>query len=84
VIKSKRIRWVGHVACTDNSKVAYRVLIRKPEGKRPHERPTHRWEANTKTDLQQVGRSGTDWTDLHHVRNRQPALVNVATNLWVT
>jgi hypothetical protein len=54
VIKS-RIRWAGHVACMRDRGGAYTVLVRRPEGKRPLERPTHRWEDNIKTDLQEVG-----------------------------
>ena len=55
LIKSRRMRWVGHVACVVERRGLYRVLVRKPEGKRPHGRPRHRWEDNIKMDLQEVG-----------------------------
>jgi hypothetical protein len=54
----------------------YRVLVGKPEGKRPLGRPRRRWEYNIKLDLQEVGRGGWDWIDLAQDRNRWQALVN--------
>jgi len=48
----------------------YRVLVGKPEGKRPLGRPRHRWEDNIKFDLQEVGGGGTDWIELAHYRDR--------------
>ena len=55
----------------------YRVLVRKPEGKRPLGRPRHRWEDNNnKMDLREVGCGGRDWFDLAHDRDRWRALVN--------
>ena len=54
VIKSKRIRCAGHVARLGEKRGAYRVLVGKPEGKRPLGRPRHRWEDNIKVDLQEV------------------------------
>jgi hypothetical protein len=54
VIKSRRLRWAGHVACTWERRVVYRVLVGKPEGKRPLERPRLRWEDNIMMDLQEV------------------------------
>jgi hypothetical protein len=53
-IKSSRIRWAGHVACTAKKKDAYRVLVEKPERKRPTGRPTCRWENNIKMHLQVI------------------------------
>jgi hypothetical protein len=50
VIKSRRMKWVGHVACMGEGRGAYRVLMGKPEGKRPLERPMCRWENNIKMD----------------------------------
>jgi hypothetical protein len=46
VIKSRRMRWAGHVACMREGRGAYRVLVGEPEGKRPLGRPRHRWEGN--------------------------------------
>jgi hypothetical protein len=54
VIKSRRMRWVGHVACMGDGRDAYRVLMGRPEGKRPLGRPRFRWEDNIKMDLQEV------------------------------
>ena len=54
-LKSIRLRWAGHVARMEKSRYAYRVLVGKPEGKRPLGRPRRRWEDNTKMDLSEVG-----------------------------
>jgi len=54
VIKSRRMRWTGHVAHMGERTGAFRVLVGKPEEKSPLERPRHRWEDNIKTDLQKV------------------------------
>jgi len=61
----------------------YRVLVGKPEVKRPLGRPRHRCEDNIKMDLQDVGWRGMDWIDLAQDRDRWWALVNVVMNLWV-
>ena len=58
VIKSRRMRWVGHVARMGERKGVYRVLVGKPEGKRTLGRPRRRWEDNIKMDLQEVGCGG--------------------------
>jgi hypothetical protein len=55
VIKSRRMRWAGHVACMWEGRDVYRVLVGRPEGKRPLERPRHRWEDNIKMDLREIG-----------------------------
>jgi hypothetical protein len=65
------------------SRGVYRVLVAKPEGKRPLGRPRHRWEDNIKMDLQEVGLRGMDWIDLVQDRDRWWALVNAGMNLWV-
>jgi hypothetical protein len=61
----------------------YRVLVGKPEGKRPFGRPRRRWEDNIKTDLQEVACEGMDWTDLAQERDRRRAFVNAVMNLRV-
>jgi len=54
-IKSRRMRWAGHVACMGEGRGVYRVLVEKPEEGRPLGRPRHRWEDNIRMDLQEVG-----------------------------
>jgi hypothetical protein len=62
---------------------AYRVLVGKPEGRRPLARPRLRWEDNIKMDLKEVGWGGMDWIDMDQDRDRWRALVSVVMNLWV-
>jgi len=59
----------------------YRVLVGKPDGKRPLGRPRHRWEDNIKMDIQEVGCRGMDWIELAQGRDRWQALVNAVMNL---
>ncbi|KAJ4438009.1 hypothetical protein ANN_13948 [Periplaneta americana] len=63
-IKSRRLRWAGHVARMGESRNAYRVLVGRPEGKRPLGRPRRRWEDNIEMDLREVGYDDRDWIDL--------------------
>ncbi|KAJ4439154.1 hypothetical protein ANN_15111 [Periplaneta americana] len=63
-IKSRRLRWAGHVARMGASRTAYRVLVGRPEGKRPLGRPRRRWEDNIKMDLREVGYDDRDWINL--------------------
>jgi hypothetical protein len=58
VIKSRRLRWAGHVARMGERRGAYRALVGKPEGRRPLGRPRRRWEDNIKMDLREVGWGG--------------------------
>jgi len=83
VIKSRRMRWAGHVACMGEEKGAYRVLVGKPEGKRPLWRPTYRWVNNIRMDLQVVGCGYMDWIGLTQDRDRWQRLVSVVMNLRV-
>jgi hypothetical protein len=62
---------------------AYRILVGKPEGKRPLVTPSHRWEDNIRMDLREVGWGGMDWIDLAHDRDQWRALVNMVMNLRV-
>ena len=80
---NSRMRWVGHAAHMGERRGVYRVLVGKPKGKRPFERPRHRWEDNIKADLQEVGCGGMDWIELAQDRYRWWALVNAVMNLWV-
>ncbi|KAJ4448446.1 hypothetical protein ANN_10462 [Periplaneta americana] len=63
-LKSRRLRWAGHVARMGESRNAYRVLVGRPEGKRPLGRPRRRWEDNIKMDLWEVGYDDRDWINL--------------------
>jgi len=83
VIKSRRMRWAGHVARMWDMRGVYRVLVGKPEGKRPFGRRRRRWEDDIKLDHQEMGCGGTDWIELAEDRDRWWALVNAVMNLWV-
>jgi len=82
MIKS-RMRWAGHVAPMGQRRGIYRVLVGKPEGKRPFGRPRRRWEDNIKMDLQEVGSRVMDCIELAQDRDRWRALVNAVMNLRV-
>jgi len=83
VIKMRRVRLEAHVACMGERKGIYRVLMGKPEGKRPVGRPRCRWEDNIKMDLQEGGCGVMDWIELAQDRDRCWALMNVVMNLRV-
>ena len=83
VRQSRIMRWVGHVACMRERRGIYRVLVGKPEGKRPLGRPKGRWEDNIKMDIQEVGYGGMDWIELAQDRDRCRALVNAVMNFRV-
>ena len=84
VIKSRRMRWMGHTARMGERRGVYGVLVGKPEGKRPLGRPRRRWEDNIKMDLQEVGCGGVDWIELAEDRDRWRALVSTVMNLRVS
>jgi hypothetical protein len=73
----------GHVARIGEGRGVYRVLVGKPEGKRPLGRPRHRWEDNIEMYLQEVGCRGVDWIELAQDRDRWRALVTAVVNLRV-
>jgi hypothetical protein len=81
VIKSRRMRWAGHVAHMGKRRGVYRVLVRKPERKRPLGRPRLRWEDNIMVDLQEEGCGGMDWIELAQDKDRWRTLVNMVMNL---
>ena len=83
VIKSRRMRWAGHVARMGEGREVYRVLVGKPEGRRPLERPRRRWKENIKMDLQVVGCGCLGWIKLAHGRDRWRTLVSAVMNLRV-
>jgi hypothetical protein len=80
ITKSRRMRWAGHVARMGEKRNAYRLLVGKPEGKRPLGRPRCRWVDNITMDLGEVGGGDVDWFDLAKDRNRWRALVNSVLN----
>ncbi|KAJ4445180.1 hypothetical protein ANN_06981 [Periplaneta americana] len=82
-IKSRRLRWAGHVARMGESRNAYSVLVGRPEGKRPLGRPRRRWEDNIKMNLRELGYDDRDWINLAQDRDRWRAYVRAAMNLRV-
>ncbi|KAJ4425827.1 hypothetical protein ANN_27453 [Periplaneta americana] len=82
-VKSRRLRWAGHVAHMGESRNTYRVLVGRPEGRRPLGRPRCRWEDNIKMDLREVGYDDRDWINLAQDRDQWRAYVRAAINLWV-
>jgi hypothetical protein len=83
IIKSRRMRWTGHVARMKEKRNAYRLLMGKPERKRPLGRPRRRWVDNIRMNLGEVGWSDVDWIGPAKDRNRWRALVNSVLNLRV-
>jgi hypothetical protein len=83
IIVSRRMRWVGHVARMGEKKNVYRLLVGKPDGKRPLGRPRRRWMDNIKMDLLEIGLNVLDWIGLAQDRYRWGALVNSVMNLRV-
>ena len=83
VIKLRKMRWARHVACLGEERGAYRVLVGKPEGKRPLGRPRRRWVDNIMMDLQEVGCGYMDWIGLTQDRDRWRMLVSEVMNLRV-
>ena len=83
VIKSRRMRWAGHVARMGEERGAYRVLVVKPDGKRPLGKPRRGWVDNIRMDLQEVGCGYVDWIGLAQDRDRWRKLVSAVMNLRV-
>ncbi|KAJ4437645.1 hypothetical protein ANN_17790 [Periplaneta americana] len=82
-IKSRRLRWAGHVARMGESRNAYSVLVGRPKGKRPLRRPRRRWEDNIKTDLSDVRYDDREWINLAQDKDQWRAYVRAAMNLRV-
>ena len=77
------MRWAGHVARMEEGRDVHEVLVGKPEGKRPLDRPRRRWEDNIKMDLQEVGRGCGNWMGLVQDRDSWRALVSTVMNFRV-
>ncbi|KAJ4433908.1 hypothetical protein ANN_16221 [Periplaneta americana] len=82
-IKSRRLRWAGHVARMGVSRNEYRVLVERPKGKGPLGRPRRRWEDNIEMDLREMGYDVRDWINLAQDRDQWRAFVRAAMNLRV-
>ena len=83
VVKSRRVRWAGHVARMGEDRGVQRVLVGKLEGKRPLGRPRRRWEDNIKMDLQEVGRGRGNWMELAQDRDSWQAIVGTVRDFRV-
>jgi hypothetical protein len=83
VVKLRRMRWAGHVARMGEGRGVYRVLVGRPEVKRPLRRPGLRWEDDIKTNLREVGIDGANWIQLAQDRVQWRACVNTVMNLRV-
>jgi hypothetical protein len=82
-IKSRRMRWEVHEARVGEGRNVYRVLVGKPEGKRPLGRPRRRWEGGIKMDLREIGWGVLEWIHLAQDRDLWRVVVNVVMNLQV-
>ena len=83
VIKSRRLRWAGHVTRMEEGRSAFKILTGKPTGKIPLGRHRRRWEDNIRMDLEEIGINAENWVDSAQDRNYWRTLVNSALNLWV-
>ena len=81
VIKSRKLRWTGHVAHMGEERGVYKFLVGKPEGRRPLGRPRRRWMDNIRMDLQQVGCGYKDWIGLAQDREGWRTLASAVMNL---
>jgi hypothetical protein len=84
IIKSRKMRWVGHLAQMGEKRIVYRLLVGKPGGKRSLGRTRYRLVANLKMDLGEIGWSGVDWIVLAHNREKWRSLGNAVMHLGVS
>ena len=80
MIKSRRLRWAGHVARMEEGRSAFKILTGKPTGNRPLGRPRRRWEDNIRMDLEDIGINAGNWVDSTQDRDYWRALGNAALN----
>jgi hypothetical protein len=83
VNQSRRMKWAGHVACMEEGRGVYRVLVGRPESKRPRRRPRRRWDDNIKMDLREKGIDGANGIELAQDRVQWGTLANKVMNLRV-
>ena len=83
IMKSRRLRWAGHVARMGEKRRLYSIVVGKPEGKRPLGRPRRRWEDNIRRDLREVGIRDENWLDVAQERILWRTFVTAAINLRV-
>jgi hypothetical protein len=81
MIKSRRMKWTGHIARMGAKRNAYRILVGKPDGKRSLKRPRHRWVDNIKIDFREIEWDGMDWIELAQDRDQWRSFVNAVINL---
>jgi hypothetical protein len=81
VIKSRIMRWEGHIARMGEGRGVCRILVGRPDGRRPLGRPRHRWEDNIKMNLQEVRLGDMDWIYMVQDRDRWPAVVSAVMNI---
>ena len=82
-LKLRRLTWAGHVARMEQSRAAYRVVVRKPKGRIPLRRPRRRWQDKVKMCLREVGCDSGDWIDLAEDRDQWRAYVRAVLDLRV-
>jgi hypothetical protein len=82
-VKSRRMRWAGHVVCIGEKRKLHKILVGKSEGKRPHGKPRRRWEDGIRMDLREIVLGGMDWIRLAQDRDRWRAVVTAVMNLRV-
>ena len=83
MIKSRRLRWAGHVARMEEGRSAFKILTGKPTGNRPLGRPRRRWEDNIRMGLEKIGINAGNWVDSAQDRDYWRALVNATLNIRV-
>jgi hypothetical protein len=83
VVKTRRMRWAGHVAHMGEGRGVHGVLVGRPDGKRSLGRPRRRWDDNIKMDLQEVGGGCGNWMELAQDRDRWRAFVSAVMNFRV-
>jgi hypothetical protein len=83
IIKSRWMRWAGHVAGMGEKRKVCKLLVGEPEGMRPLGRPRRSWIDNIKMDVSEIGLSVVDWIGLAQDRYKWRALVNSVMNFWV-